>query len=206
MPELSKEAVTLFGYLLPGFLAAWVLYGLTSDLKPSQFERVIQALILTFLVHAALPIVEYTLLVVGRVAEPLRPWDEYSIQFAKLCIAVFLGIALAYYTNTDSIHGWLRTRGFTTRTSYPSEWFGVFSQRVAYVVLQLQDGRRLYGWPKEWPADAGVGHFFIMQPSWIKDDGTSVELPTTEGILINAKDVKWVEFLEISKEKTDEKR
>jgi Family of unknown function (DUF6338) len=143
MPELAKDTVTLFGYLLPGFLAAWILYGLTSNPKPSQFERVVQALILTFLVHAALPIVEYLLIACGKVVVTVRPWDEYAIQSTKLCVAIFLGVVLAYYTNTDSIHSWLRDRGFTTRTSYPSEWFGVFSQQVSYVVLQLQDGRRL---------------------------------------------------------------
>jgi hypothetical protein len=206
MPELAKDTVTLFGYLLPGFLAAWILYGLTSNPKPSQFERVVQALILTFLVHAALPIVEYLLIACGKVVVTVRPWDEYAIQSTKLCVAIFLGVVLAYYTNTDSIHSWLRDRGFTTRTSYPSEWFGVFSQQVSYVVLQLQDGRRLYGWPKEWPADSLTGHFYVMQPSWIKDDGKTLDLPTTNGILISAKDVKWVEFIDAPKEISHEKR
>ena len=34
-----------------------------------------------------------------------------------------------------------------------------------------------------------------MEPSWIKDDGTQLDLPGVHGILIAAKDVKWVEFI-----------
>ena len=47
MPELSKDVVALLQYLAPGFIMAWVYYGLTSHAKPSQFERVVQALIFT---------------------------------------------------------------------------------------------------------------------------------------------------------------
>lgn len=195
MPELSKEAVALFSYLLPGFLAAWALYGLTSDPKPSQFERVIQALILTFAVHVTIPFVESALTFIGESTAALRPWDDVANNFAKATVALILGLLLAIYTNTDSVHKWFRGKGITTRTSYPSEWFGVFSTVVTYVVLHLNDGRRLYGWPKEWPNEPDKGHFFVMQACWISDDGTQTDLPDVHGILMPSKEVRWVEFV-----------
>lgn len=200
MPELSKDAVALFAYLLPGFLAAWVLYGFTSDPKPSQFERVVQALIFTFLVNAFLPVLEGALIAIGSVVGAARPWDAVSENLARVVLAFLLGGTLAVYTNTDSIHKWLRGLGLTTRTSYPSEWFGVLSKTVAYVVLHMHDGRRLYGWPKEWPNDPDRGHFFVMQASWINADGSALELTDVHGLLINVKDVKWVEFVGDPKE------
>ena len=51
MSELTTDVVSLLQYLLPGFLVAWVLYGLTPHQKPSQFERVVQALIFTLAVR-----------------------------------------------------------------------------------------------------------------------------------------------------------
>ena len=39
-------------FLLPGFVAAAVFYSLTSHPKPSNFERVVQALIFTIVVEA----------------------------------------------------------------------------------------------------------------------------------------------------------
>lgn len=110
-------------------------------------------------------------------------------------VALTLGVVLAFYSNNDVLHEWLRGRGLTTRTSYPSEWFGVFSQRVRYVVLHLNDERRLYGWPKEWPNETDKGHFYMMQPIWLLEDGSQLELSDVEGILVSAKDVKWVEFM-----------
>jgi predicted membrane protein len=195
MPELAKDSVALFSYLLPGFLSAWVLYGLTSDPKPSQFERVIQALIFSFAVYALHPFVEAALLGLGSHLGAVRVWDDAASNGAKAAIAVTLGLLLAWYTNTDVIHKWFRRRGFTTRTSYPSEWFGVFSNVVTYVVLQLNDGRRIYGWPKEWPNEPDKGHFYMMQACWIAEDGAQTELSDVHGVLIASKDVKWVEFV-----------
>lgn len=195
MPELSKESIALFGYLLPGFLAAWVLYGLTSDPKPSQFERVIQALIFTFLVHALLAPVQWALQWIGSTVGALRPWDDVSKELARLSLALLLGLVLAIYTNTDALHAWLRDRGLTTRTAYPSEWFSVLSRTVTFVVLHMHDERRLYGWPKEWPNEPDKGHFYIMFPSWIQDDGSQLDLPGVQGLLVASKDVKWVEFV-----------
>jgi len=48
---VSQQVIALLQYLLPGFLAAWIFYGLTSYAKPSNFERVIQALIFTLFIQ-----------------------------------------------------------------------------------------------------------------------------------------------------------
>lgn len=193
--ELAKDAVVLLTYLLPGFLAAWVFYGLTSHPKPSQFERVVQALVFTFLIQALIPPVRGLLKLLGNWIA-LRPWDTSAETFVSLVLAALFGGLLAYFTNNDFIHTWLRDRGFTTRTAHPSEWYCVLSQKVTFVILHLHDGRRLYGWPKEWPVVPDKGQFYMMLPSWIQADGNQVDLPGLDGILIHATDVKWIEFME----------
>lgn len=45
MDSLFNNATTLLTFLLPGFLSAWVFYGLTSHPKPPQFERTAEALV-----------------------------------------------------------------------------------------------------------------------------------------------------------------
>ena len=47
----SSETVKILAFLLPGFVAAAVFYSLTSHPKPSQFERVVQALVFTAIVQ-----------------------------------------------------------------------------------------------------------------------------------------------------------
>lgn len=199
MPELSKETTALLQYLLPGLLAAWVFYGLTSHVKPSQLERVIQALIFTFLVQAVLPVVRWSLELIGMWFS-IRPWDSGSETLALAVIAVMVGASLAYLTNKDSFHRWIRAKGFTTRASYPSEWHGVLSERQSHVVLHLTDERRLSGYPQVWPSEPDKGHFFIIQPGWLSESGEHQLLCGIEGLLINTKDVKWVEFIDQPKE------
>jgi len=199
MPELSKETTALLQYILPGLLAAWVFYGLTSHVKPSQFERVIQALIFTFLVQAVLPVVRWSLELIGTRFH-IRPWDNGSETLALAFIAVTIGATLAYVTNKDFFHRWVRAKGFTTRASHPSEWHGILSERQSHVVLHLTDERRLSGYPQVWPSEPDKGHFFIVRPSWLSEAGEHKLLAGIEGLLINTKDVMWVEFIDQPKE------
>ncbi len=184
----------MLAYLLPGFLAAWVFYGLTSHPKPAQFERVVQAVIFTYVIQTLVPLCRMALEKLGQFV-PMRPWDSPAEGLMSLVLAMVFGMTLARFTNEDSIHKRLRKIGFTTRTSHPSEWYCVLSEKVTFVVLHLADGRRLYGWPKEWPVEPDRGQFYITVPCWIHEDGSQIDLPQMDGVLISVKDVRWVEFL-----------
>jgi hypothetical protein len=206
MPSgLSSEAVALLVFLMPGFAAAWVFYGLTSHPKPAQFERLIQALILTFIVQASVSGVRIALEGIGRFWA-IAAWSEPAHIFASLVLALVLGAGLAHAANKDSVHKWLRSKGFTARTSHPSEWYCVLSQKPNFVILQLVDGRRLYGWPKEWPIERDKGQFYIQLPSWIDDEGKDVPLPQLDGVLVDVKDVSWVELIYQPEEQESDKR
>jgi hypothetical protein len=202
MADLQTEAIKLLTYLLPGFTAAWIFYGLTSHQKPSQFERVVQALIFTFVVQVLLQPMKWLLLSVGGVL-PLAPWGKSAELFISLILALLLGGLVAYFTNNDAFHKLLRRWGFTSRTSHPSEWFCAFTEHVTYVILHLRDGRRLYGWPKEWPIDPQQGQFYIQVPSWIDDDANAIDLPQLDGVLVHVKDVEWVEFMRHEERQSD---
>jgi hypothetical protein len=196
-PELAKNFVFLITYLLPGFLAAWVFYGLTSHPKPTQFERVVQALIFTFIIQTFVPGIRWLMELLGQ-GVSIGPWTDTSESVTSFTLAMLFGATLAYITNADSFHKKLRAANFTSRTSHPSEWYAVLAEKVTYVILHLDDGRRLYGWPKEWPIECDRGQFYIMQPSWIIDDESQIELPQLDGILVKAEDVKWIEFLHMT--------
>jgi hypothetical protein len=194
MGELAADTVRLLAYLLPGFVAGWLFYGITSHPKPSQFERMVQALIFTFVIQAFIPVVRWVLFLIGNLID-LGIWDRDSELVTSLFLAVLLGGAIAYFTNTDVLHKVLRHFRLTSRTSHPSEWYCAFSDHVTYVILHMKNGRRLYGWPKEWPIDPQNGQFYIQVPSWIDDGGVAIDLPELDGVLVQATDVEWVEFM-----------
>ncbi|MCY4429104.1 MAG: DUF6338 family protein [Rhodospirillales bacterium] len=176
----TSETVKLLAFLLPGFVAAAVFYSLTSHPKPSQFERVVQALVFTALVQGV------TLLIL----------DNGNLGVALL-VAVGVGLLFALVSNHDWLHWALRQIRFTRENSHPSEWCSAFSRNRGYVVLLLADGRRLYGWPAEWPNRSDEGHFCILEPEWLLEDG-SVQAGGTDAILIPATDVKIVDFMELN--------
>lgn len=194
MENLSKDLVFILQYLLPGFLSAWVFYGFTSFSKPSQFERVIQALIFTLIIQSIVFVEKYTALKIGGILS-FGDWTNRSELLCSTITAFFLGVVFAYFANNDKFHRLARNIYLTRETSYPSEWFGAFLKNITYVVLHLEDERRLYGWPIEWPSEPDRGHFVIEQASWLDED-KEIPLTGVSSIMINVKDVKWVEFIE----------
>ncbi|MCC6197762.1 MAG: hypothetical protein IT518_25205 [Burkholderiales bacterium] len=194
MEGLAKDTIALLQYLLPGFLAAWVFYGLTSYPKPTQFERVVQALIFTLLIQVVVSGERYVALAVGYYHQ-IGMWSEAVNVAWSTGTALVLGVVFSYFANSDVVHRVARRFKVTRETSYPSEWFGAFLNQT-FVVLHFRDERRLYGWPKEWPSEPGSGHFVMQQPSWLVD---VKEVPVTgvEEMLVDVKDVKWIEFMNL---------
>ncbi len=194
MENLASDLVQLLRYLLPGFLAAWVFYGFTSFVKPSQFERVVQALIFTLIVQIGVYLYKTAAFYLSKYWT-LGAWDADTELVVSVVIAAFLGLLFAYFANNDKFHSVIRKIGASKETSYPSEWYGEFSNKVTYVVLHLDGERRLYGWPKEWPSNPEKGHFSIQQASWLID-GKEMPLTGVDTILIPARDVQMVEFMD----------
>ncbi|NKC15454.1 MAG: hypothetical protein GKR94_25645 [Gammaproteobacteria bacterium] len=158
---MGAEVLAVLEYVLPGLLAAWVFHAFTSYPKPEQWEPPVQALIFTLLVQGLSTtlrlIVECKLGVAAT-----KSWSDGVSTTINAVLALLLGFVFAYFANTDKFHALVRKARISKETSYPSEWFGEFSQNITYVVLHLIDGRRVYGWPKEWPSNRQTGHFTIQ--------------------------------------------
>lgn len=159
MENLATDLFSVLRFLLPGFFAAWVFYGLSAYEKPSQFERVIQALIFTLAVQFLVSI--YALIFVDSVDElqlrtPLPIYEETIVAFI---LAILTGFFISICAKYDFPHLVLRKLRITGESLYPSEWFTAFTDKQTWVVLHFHDERRLYGWPEQWPATSDKGHF-----------------------------------------------
>jgi len=195
----SNDIVTAVYYLLPGFVAAWVFYGLTAHPKASPFERVVQALIFTVIVQALVAVVRWILCVLGNIWS-FGTWSPQCALVWSVVLALAVGLAFAWLANENLCHGLLRKWRITSRTSFPSEWFSAFSREERWVVLHLSGGCRLYGWPEEWPDHPDTGHFVIDEPEWLLEDGRRVPLYGVRKTLVPAPNVEMVEFLKGSEE------
>ncbi|MFO1091993.1 MAG: DUF6338 family protein [Planctomycetaceae bacterium] len=190
----TSEIVGLVYKLLPGFVAAWIFHGLTAHPKPTPFERVIQALIFTAFTQAIVIPIGVVLVWFGRHLFEIGQWTENSALFVGVIVAVALGFGFVWLANTNKLHNKLFELGITKRTAYPSEWYSSFHRSPRFVYLHLKNGRRIWGWPEEWPDLPANGHFVLQNPEWILDDNRRMPLLLTERILIPAIDVSMIEF------------
>lgn len=196
MNWLSQNITQIFQFL-PGFITAAIFYALTAHPKTTEFERVIQALLFTLILKVSLFPIRASLFLFGRHFFSLGEWTQDSELVGMVLLAIPLGLICSYLAYNDAAHAWARAKGLTSRTSFPSEWFGAFSRsgQSRWVILHIKGSRRLYGWPEEWPDQPDKGHFVIEQPEWVLEDGTRIPIHQTSRFLIPATEVEFVELL-----------
>src|ERR1700722_17154512 len=117
MENLKSEIVGIFWAPLPGFLAAWIYYGLTAHRKQSQFERVVQAVIFTGL---TLPVVLLIKIIANGIGQyvDFHVWDA-NVQAAwGVVVGLGLGLLVSYLANTNKLHEWLIEKGIKKETPF----------------------------------------------------------------------------------------
>ena len=202
MTMITNELISLFSFLLPGFITSFLFYSLTSFPKKSEFEAVVIALIWTIVINAIVEIVEMLCIVLGNLVV-IGEWNQLSKTLWSIIIALGIGLLWSWLYNNDIIHNFLRKRKITNQTSYPSEWYGTFTETKRYIILNLKDERRIMGWPVEWPNSPQQGHFILEEAKWLVDKNGKVDiipLETIDKIMIDANNVEMVEFIKNDEE------
>lgn len=192
--DISSELLELLRQLLPGFLTAWVFHALTAYPKQSQFERVIQALIFTLLVKVLSDSFKEITIYIGSFYKVFE-WSTGKELATSIILAFLLGLVLSYYTNNSKFHGLLQKLKITNQSSFNSEWEDIFNSVTSFVILDLKDGRRIFGWPSVWPSDPSKGHIILQNPEWISENGEYIPMSSAQFIVIKAEEIEFVEFL-----------
>ncbi|MDG5816472.1 hypothetical protein QA601_15350 [Chitinispirillales bacterium ANBcel5] len=214
MENLSSEIVGIIYQLLPGFISACIFYVFTSYLKPAPFERIIQALIFTALTKALLILTKSVFFISERFIS-LGEWSSNKEFVLSIVFAVLLGIGLSWCVINDFPLWVFRKDGpqrcknpctrfvvkilsklnLTNKALYPSEWYSFFKNSEYYAVLHLDGERRLKGYLWQFPDSPESGHFIVIDPSWLLDDGTIVPVVSVEKVLISSTEVLRVELI-----------
>ena len=222
---ISSEVVKIIYELLPGFIVAWIFYNLTAYPKPAPFERVVLALIFTVIVRAVIIITKHISFGISNWFV-LGQWGNDVELVISILYAISLGLLLAWFVNNDFptclfrkgelelrfkhwkwIQRILSKFNLSEKTLHPTEWYSAFYSNSNYIVLNLKNGRRLYGWPKQYPDDPDQGHFIITDPEWLLDSGERAPLYTVQSMLVPASTVLSVDFLKYPSDvKVDESK
>lgn len=198
MQELSGNVVALLQYLVPGFVVAWIYYGFTSHPKPSQFERIVQALVFTVLVRLLVAWERFALAWIGENYIAIGTWTENTDLAAALLTALLVGLMFAGFAKGDWVHVVARRFRLSTRSGYPNEHYAAFDMYRGWVVLHLNDGTRLFGYPLRWPTDPSKGHYLLekVERTYVGEaDEEREDLTMLAAMLISSSDVQHVEFV-----------
>ena len=189
--RLTSEVVSVLMFLLPGFVSAGIYNSLISRPVSDGFQVVVRAFIFTMFVQLfAIPVLELSRLYEWSFLSSVI-WEIVVLAF----VSVAIGIASAHAWNKDYIHRLLRHWNVTVESSYRSAQYSAFAfHRDCYVVMHLKGGRRLYGWPGEWPSRPDNRHFLIEECEWLVDDDRTPAKGVSH-ILIHESEVEMVEFM-----------
>ena len=165
---------------------------------------VVTALICTAFINVIMVPWGWLLVFIGEHLFSVGEWEPVGREFWSFLIAVPIGLLVTYWKNNDSLNKIYRKHKITKQSSYPSEWYGTFSETVSYIVLHFSDGKRLMGWPLEWPLSPKSGHFILEDASWLDDSG-EIKLSNVIKIMVDTTTISMVEFVNSSSEVKDEK-
>lgn len=221
MENLSSEIVGLIYQLLPGFIVAWVFYGLTSYIKPAAFDQIVQALIFTVIIKVLLIASKFSLLFIGRYYA-LGKWSDNLELVVSILISIIFGVFVSWCVNNDFPLWLFRKDGIgrytgikglpvkllskfnlTEKTLHPTEWYSFFNKiENEYIVLHLIGERRIQGRLIQFPDSPNTGHFIIDYSSWLLDDGNVITMESVDKTLVSSSEVIRIELLKNSIDKS----
>lgn len=153
---LSTDALSVLLVLLPGFICAKLIRWLCPRPQQTEIEKIVDALLYSFIVYAIF------VLIFGVPDKIIRK------QMAALAMIPFaLAAVVSFFLTSDFAGGFVRWCRLTHRTTRPSIWHDVFHKYSGYVLVELGDGRLVFGWVEFYSDFPNPPTLFLKDACWI---------------------------------------
>lgn len=193
-----KDLFPVLLFLLPGFVSVGIVEVLCVRKAKDVFGRIVEALIFTMLNLACF--------LLSRALLESIPWvkfdhDEFfttgNVTLMAVC-AICIGVIFAAEINNEWLLSVLNNKLHLTRkTAKPSTWNETWTHAQKFVVVHLDDGRRIYGWPTFYSDEPEERALFLEDASWLDEDNRLINEDSPISILLDKHSgIKLVEFLE----------
>jgi len=183
MPN-TIQTLSVYLILLPGFTCAYIVQQLAIRPKQTELDKVIEALLLSFVLYLCIYPFFGFVFVVG--------WKE---PVALALGAVGLGILYAANINHDWALALLRKIHVTERTSRTSIWGDVFQELGGTVQVGLADGRMVTGWVRYYSDDVNEAAVFLEEAKWVNQNGNDIPVEGPGILLLPKSGIQYVMFL-----------
>ncbi len=179
MPSGLQALLALF-LLLPGFVSARIVRVLTARSQQSDLERVIQALIHSFLIYIIYLVAFGANLPLDWVPAPASGsavhFQVVVYRWRVLVLGLLslgLGLGWGVLKGFDFHMRVLRRLKITERTSRESVWNDVLLTQSGAVQVGLGDGRVALGILGRYSDTGEEGSLFLKKASWVTEDNRS---------------------------------
>jgi len=187
----SLQALAVLFILLPGFLAAYVLQMLVTRPKQSDLEKVVEALIFSFIIYfASAPVLRQRLPVSwhnvteGGVTSWVIDVTYWKLLVMLVLLPLAFGLISAFLMQRDYLLRFFRHIDLTDRTSRASTWKDVLQDVEGVAQVELADGRSLMGWVRYYSDDSEDASIFLERAAWVNADSSGLEPIDGPGILL----------------------
>jgi len=200
MDELNslKELIPILAFLLPGFLTTQLI-DLWVVTKPKEFpDKIVQAFVFTIVNLLCFSILRYIVESFGCCTFDHDQFFTPGNLVLMIVCSVAIALCCAYEMKNERILSFLRTENITKKTAKPSTWLDVFSNQQKFIVVHLEDGRRIYGWPSLYSDDPTEESLYLEEASWLDDDNEMLNDPRISIFLTAKSGIKLIEFLDPS--------
>jgi hypothetical protein len=211
MGEFKFEAIAVLVILLPGFLAASIKQRLVINREQSELDKIIEALLYSFVSYVMFMAFARTLPVNFKV-EIKGETASYSIEppdilrlVLLLTIPIVLGVVMSYLTNADILGRLFRWMRVSRRTWRDSIWTDVFYNFGEAVQVELADGRSVMGWLRYFSDSPDGASLFLERAAWVGADLKPIEIKGPGILLTKESGIRSIAFLDWTPEETKEK-
>jgi hypothetical protein len=196
-------ALQVFLILLPGFSAAYVVQALATRRAPSDLERIIEALVFSFIIYVC-----YVPLNRGRLpfhiehdlsgkGEDTVLWEPAQLAWLAAVTFAFALLAVAYIRFDGN--RLFRALGLTERTTRNSIWNDILEREAIDnqpVQVELSDGRNILGVLLYYSDASEDGSLYLTQASWVDANGQTVSIPGPGILLTKNSGIRCVSLLD----------
>jgi len=195
-------ALQIFLILLPGFASAYAVQALATRRSQSDFERVIEALVFSFVIYVCFIPLNSGRLPFHLQSDPVGKgndtvfWEPVQLAWLAAVTAVFALLAVAYIRFDGN--RLFRAVGLTERTTRNSIWNDILEREAIEnkpVQVELADGRNVLGILLYYSDASEDGSLYLTQASWVDANGQTVPIPGPGILLTKSSGIRSVSLL-----------
>jgi hypothetical protein len=195
-------ALQVFLIILPGFSAAYIVQALATRRSQSDLERVIEALVFSFVIYVCyMPInggrLPFHIVhdLTGRGDDTVL-WEPNQLALLALVSVVFAFASVAYIRfDGNRLFQWIRLTERTTRNSIWNDVFESEAIKGQPLQVELADGRSVLGSLLYYSDVAEDAAIYLTQASWVDADNKTVAIPGSGILLTKSSGIRTVSLL-----------